>query len=844
MRIAAVLFLFFFTSVTSFAQSKILAGFIKDSHSEEAIPFASVQLKKSGIGKLSDSAGRFFLRLSPEQLDDSLLVTYVGYDNYAIALSVPSKDTLFLTIALDRGFIKKEVVVKSKKSRGWYLWRKVVQKKPENDRYRFENFGYELYNKLEMDINRINTEKFKNIRPLRPFGFIIDQTVDSTSEEKPFLPVFLTETISDYYYQKTPLKRREEIKASRTSGLKNESVQKLLGGMDQNVNVYNNYIPVFDKRFVSPISDNGDAFYNYRLTDTQYVGGKRFFHLVFAPKHKGENTFDGDCWVHDTTYAIQKMNLRLSADANINFVEKMSVIQEYKFINDSIWFLSKDKFVIDVSAIGKQKFGVTGRKTTTYEHVMVNSGKVWEVLQKNKQLEETVLLPGATEQPEVYWKAERHETLSKNESAIYAMVDTLQKMPLFKKYTSLVTFLGTGYKPLGKLEYGPWFNAISANVVEGLRLRLDMGTSTAFSKKWWLRGYVAYGFNDNQFKGRFEVTHLFKKNPRTRLYAAVTDDYDNGQVYYDEVSQDNIFSLAVRKPNIPIKFLRAQQQKIEFSKETKSGFTFALSALHKQFNPVRALPDKSYFNDGANFETLNNTELTFRLRFAYLERFIEGTFLRTSLGSPYPIAEIKYSRGVPGVFNSKYSYHRISGSVSDYQKVGGVGEFYYNIYAGRIFGTLPFTMLEVHPGNEIFYYNKYAFNLMNRFEYISDRYAGVNLEHNVGNGVFRLFGPTRKLKLRQFWTAKLLWGGLSEENKRINYVGTYFDETTMNFDPKTGKGWFAFQTLQDKTYMELGTGVDNILKVFRIDFIWRVLPTTPTSTAKRFGIFGSFRLQF
>ncbi len=836
-----LILLFCFTSV--FSQTKIISALIKDSHSDEVIPFASVLLKKSKIGKLSDSAGRFIIRVNEEALNDSLLITYVGYKNSATSLSIPKGDTLFLTISMERGSLQKEVVVKSKYSRGWILWRKIVKKKPENDRYRFSNFGYELYNKLEVDINRINADKIKSIGLLRPFGFLLDKTIDSTSEDKPFLPIFLTETISDYYYEKNPLKRREEIKASRTSGLKNESVQKLLGGMDQNVNVYNNYILVFDKRFISPISDNGDAFYSYRLIDTQYVGGKRFLHLVFAPKHKGENTFDGDCWVHDSSFAIQKMNLRLSAEANINFVEKMSIIQEYKFINDSIWFLSKDKFVIDVSALGKQKFGVTGRKTTTYENVSINSQLVLNVLKKNKILEETVLLPGATEQPEIYWQESRHETLSKNEKAIYALVDTLQQMPLFKKYKSTLTFIGTGYKAFGKFEYGPWFNAVSANVVEGLRLRLDLGTSTAFSKTWWLRGYMAYGFKDNKFKGRAEITHLFTKIPRTRLYMSYTDDYDNGQVYYDEISQDNIFSLAVRKPNVPIKFLRSQQQRIEFSKETKSGFTFGVNAIHKQFDPQRALPGKSYFDTGDKFGTLNNTELTFRIRFAYLERFLEGTFLRTSLGSPYPIAQIKYTKGIAGVFNSRYNYNKLSATVSDYQKIGSIGEIYYNLYAGKVFGNLPFTMLEIHPGNEIFYYNKYAFNLMNRFEYISDQYAGFNFEHNVGNGLFRLL-PTRKLKLRQFWTAKLLWGSLSEDNKKINYVGNYYDASTMSFNIETGKGWTAFQTLQGKTYMELGTGVDNIFKVFRIDLIWRVLPTDPVPTQKRFGIFGSFKLQF
>jgi hypothetical protein len=383
---------------------------------------------------------------------------------------------------------------------------------------------------------------------------------------------------------------------------------------------------------------------------------------------------------------------------------------------------------------------------------------------------------------------------------------------------------------------------VSGNILEGLRLRFDLGTSIKFSKNWWLRGYVAYGFSDHKFKGRFEVTHLFTKNPRTKLYASYTDDYDFGQVYYDEVGQDNIFSLAVRKPNVPFKFLKVQQARVDFSKETSYGLTFAVSASQKQFDPVRALPGKEMFT-GNGGEALNNTELGLRVRFAYLERFLEGTFLRSSLGSPYPIVEVKYNAGLKGVFNSNYSYHKISGSVSDYQKVGAIGEIYYNVYAGKIYGTLPFTMLEMHPGNEIFYYNKYAFNLMNRFEYLSDQYAGIHVEHNFGNGIFRLL-PTRKLKLRQFWTAKMLWGKLSEENKKLNYVGSYYDASSMAYNKQTGEGWFPFQTLQNKTYMELGTGVDNIFKVFRVDLIWRVLPSDPAPAQKRFGVFGSFRLQF
>ena len=828
-----LLLLLIFQVCTGFSQTQIIKGRVEDMHSEETIPFASVVFQKSNIGQLTDSAGNFIFRFTSSMKGDSLAVSYVGYQTKKIFINSSSSDTLNLVIKLDRVSLPKEVVIKSKYSKGWMLWRKVVKNKARNDRARFDNYGYELYNKLELDINGFNSNRFNNIKFLKPFGFIIDQTIDTVTEEKPILPVFISESISDLYYQRNPLRKREEIKASRTSGVKNESFQKLLGGMKINDNIYNNYIEVFDKRFISPVADNGDVFYQYRLPDTQYVGGKRLLHLVFTPKHKGENTFEGECWIHDSTYAVQKVSLHLSKEANVNFVNKYAFIQEYKLLGDSVWFLAKDKLVVDFSPLGKQRFGVIAKKTTTYKNVQINDGSVWEQVRKNKTQEDIIMLESAGQHNDDFWRDSRHESLNVNEKAIYTMVDTLEKMPLFKTYKNTIEFLATGYKSLGKLEYGPWFNAISINAIEGFRTRLDMGTSSKFSKKWRLAGYLAYGSADQQFKGRAEILHIIKKSPRTSLYASFVDDYDNGQVYYDEVGMDNVFTLAARKTQIPIKFLRVKQEKFEFLKETNTGFSFELTATRKEFRPVRSLPDASIYSKSNGGDGLTNTELSMKIRFAYLERFLEGDFFRTSLGSPYPITELKYSKGLSGVLGGGYDYHKINISVHDYQKVAYYGELYYNIFAGKIWGTLPFPILEVHPGNEIYYYNKYAFNLMNRFEYLSDQFAGINVEHNIGAGIFRLFGPSRKLKLRQFWNAKILWGKLSEENKKFNQFGTVFDQG------------HEFRSLDDNTYMELGTGVNNIFKFIRVDFVWRVLPLPfPKELYKQFGVFGSFQLQF
>jgi hypothetical protein len=119
--------------------------------------------------------------------------------------------------------------------------------------------------------------------------------------------------------------------------------------------------------------------------------------------------------------------------------------------------------------------------------------------------------------------------------------------------------------------------------------------------------------------------------------------------------------------------------------------------------------------------------------------------------------------------------------------------------------------------------------MMNRYEFLSDRWAGFNIEHEIGGGIFNYIPWVRKLKLRQFWTAKGVIGSLSNANKEMNF-----------------KGGYPFKTLEGSPYLELGTGVENILHFLRIDFVWRVLPKPQVHEPlqRRFGIFGSFKLQF
>lgn len=821
----------FFLVTVSFSQSLSLSGTVIDNHTKEPVSYASVYFARSGVGKSTDSAGQFKFVLNNFK-DDTLKVSFIGFELYKIPIT-QLQNNQTLNIQLERGTAKGEVVIKAKWNRGLFLWKKIMSKKKQYNRYDLGNFSYEAYNKLEIDIKNFNTDKAKRNFLLKNFTFIFDN-MDSTSEAAPFLPAYLIESLSDYAYQKNPKKFYENIKASQTKGFNNESFSKLLGVMNQNVSIYSNFVNVMDKDFISPFNDNADAYYIFTVPDTQVVNGGKQYHFVFRPKHAGQNTFEGDAWVTEKTYQIRKISMYLGKEANINFIDRISVFQEYFPINDSVIFLNRDKFFADFRVLGKNSLTLIGRKTTSYQDIVINSDSLTATF-KEQRIEEFVKTEkSVVKNSDSAWANLRHDTLSKNEKAIYTTIDKLMEMPKFKKLNTNLKFLVGGYRNIGKFEIGSWFNWVSGNQWEGTRFRFDLGTNKKLFKDIYLHGYVAYGTKDKKFKGLAEAFWIAKRQPnRIRLHLAYQNDVDNGISQIGEVSQDNIFSLAVRKPNITRKFINVKDYRFDAFTDLGKGFSTELFVSHRQYTPLLNLPPLKIFTV-ANGKPLTNFEVALKLRFAYLERFIETDYNRYSLGTKYPVVELMFSKGFKGVFNSAYNYSKYSLLVKDMMKISPYGTLYYRVYGGKINGAIPFTNLENHPGNDLYYYNPFAFNLMTRFEYLSDKYAGVNVEHNIGSGLFRFIPITRKLKWRQFYTVKTLWGSLSSANQAANtYIIIPY--------PKV----YGFKTLNNKSYVEVGTGIDNIFKVFRLDFVWRLSPSPSyAGSGSKFGIFGSFQIQF
>jgi hypothetical protein len=808
----------------------VLEGIVKDATTGDPISFATLMFPGTGKGVKADVDGKFTFE-DKSLPGDTLLVTSVGYAKQMLIID-RNLSYQKLQISLERSSIViKDFVLHVSKDPALSLIKKVIRNKGTNNYDKASNYHYEVYNKLELDINKIPKKAFQVSPLLRKFDFI-QNFIDSNSEDKPFLPLFLTETISDFYYQRKPKKMKELIKGSRISGYKNQSVSQLLGSMYQNINVYNNSILVFEVGFTSPIADDAPFFYRYQITDTQIVQGKRFYQVAFTPKRKGEHTFEGELWIHDTDYAVQKVYMVVTKEKNINWVNKATMMQEFTCFEDTLWFLTKDKFFVDfLPPQGDKIAGFMGRKTTSYRNISVNQAEIEAIFADKKNTSETELQPDALNRDENYWNSVRHDSLSKNEKSIYRMIDTIQHLPVYDHYYNLFYFLSTGIRKVGPIEIGPLYNLYSQNTVEGSRWRFTLGTTPNLSKSLYLQAYVAYGVKDQRYKYYGSALWLLKRNPRIYLYGEWKHDLDNHVNNYDDAgSLDNIFGTLGRK-KVPWKLAFVDQQRFEFFRSYFNGFSYHFSAQRKKFSPYAPLPDigNSVTGDSMQNRAIGSVEAGLELRFAYHERFVEGNYYRTSLGTKYPVLRLYMARGFKHILGGEYAYTKLQFTASHTKRIPHAGSLYYNLFAGKIFGTLPYSLLEVHPGNEFYYYDAHAFNMMYRYEYISDTYAGLIMEHSMGPLFFKYIPYIQKMKWRTFWNLKGVYGSLSDANRALNLTPSY-----------------SFQTLSRSPYLEVGTGIENILKIFRFDAVWRVLPNrNPGESAmRRFGVFGSMKFTF
>jgi hypothetical protein len=814
----AIIVLFVWLCSPAVAQFTI-KGKIFAANNKEALPFVPVIIKGTNIGTQSDFDGNFVLNAS--MLGDSIVASYVGYKR----ISRPIKkgvavQEINLPMEEDGGFVLDEVVVNAGENPAHRIIRNVVRQKENNNRKSLDAFEYETYNKLEFDLNRIPKE-MREKKILKPIAFVFDNVDSLNSGEKPSLPFFIIENLSHFYYKKNPQRKKEVVIATKVTGIENSSVSQVLGDMYQNINIYDNNILVFNKQMPSPVSDNGFFYYKYYLEDSTFEGNQYIYHIRFKPKRVQELSFTGNMWIADTTWGIKRLEMSLPKDANINFINSVNVIQEFSFL-DSTWFLTKDRLVVDFAPT-KKAIGFYGRKTTSYKKIVFNKPKPEKFYEFADKIE---VSDSVLNHSDDFWAHNRHDSLTAREMKIFKMIDTIQSLPIYSTWVDIFYLLVAGYKKFNNFEIGPYSNLVSYNRVEGLRLRFGGRTSDVFSKWYELRGYVAYGTLDEKWKYSVGFKTFLTKRPKRQLVGVTyRSDYEILGQSTNGFSQDNVLASFLRV-NPLTNLTRVDQTEGYYEKEWFPGLITRVFLTGRQFTPLGTNQYLFYRRDGSVGERENivNTEARFQIRFAWKEKYVGDGFQRVYLGTRYPVIHLNYAKSLQNAFKGEYDYHKVVLNISDRLRITPIlGYTDFTIEGGKIWGAVPYPLMELHGGNETYIYDPLAFNMMNYYEFASDEFVSAALFHHFEGLFLNKIPLLRKLKWREVATIKGVWGTVSEKNRK-----------TLIF-PST------LSALDRGPYMEASLGVENIFKIFRIDAFWRLNYQLPRAI-DNFGVKFGFQL--
>ncbi|MEO6869707.1 MAG: DUF5686 family protein [Ginsengibacter sp.] len=813
------------------AQERIIHGKITDAQTNLPLASCSIYTLNSGNGVISDDNGKY--TMSVGETTDSIAISMIGYKSLSKHVSkAPDQVINFEVQPVSSAMSAIVVEIKTRYNKAQRLVKKVIKNKDQNDVFSNKSYEAEVYDKIEVEFKNI-PKKLENNRLLKSFAFAFNN-VDTTEDHQNALPLYLSESNSNFYFTKNPERERYDYTALKSSGIGNKTILAYIDGFYKKLNIYDNNIKLVDVNFISPVADNALSYYNYHILDTLFLENHRCIQVEFDPIQFGSNTFRGYMWIVDTSFAIKSLVMHMDKNANINFVNKFEISQTFKEGKAEKFLPGKNILYIDLSIPELKKSGVIAKKTTLYKNAILNNPMIDTAFAK-KSIDIASVSRDTSD-----WANKRFEPLSKSENSVYLLMDTLNKMPIAITYGKIISAITTGYYTSGPVDIGNLYSIYTNNHVEGNRFTFGLETNSRFNGNLQLRGYAGFSSRDKQFRYLLSSEFVLTRKQWSTLTLTYTSDISGTYEHQNELDQNSIFASFLRRVNYSqIRLLNIKDADISYQKFWNKGFGISGDLKHRTLTPFfnvyytyNGFQPYIVIKPGVNNDYTVN-EATISFRYSHREKFISQHYTRGSLGSNYPIVTLSYTKGLKinnGLLKSDFSYSRWNFNIQHDFTDGRIGQLSYTIDAGLTNGVLPVILLDVQKGNDTYYYNQYAFNNMNRYEFATDKYASLSVQQSFGGFPFKYFPLLKKLKWRSLATFKGVIGDMSEANKVAN---GYYD-SSINYH---------FTIPNKQPYMEIGAAIDNIFHLIRIDAVWRLNYLNNPGISK-FGIKGSIELKF
>ncbi|WP_114490762.1 DUF5686 family protein [Candidatus Ulvibacter alkanivorans] len=819
-------FLFMGLATVAMAQTKV-SGVIKDT-AGTPIAFANVIFKDSNEGTISNEEGRFYLESDDNYTE--VVFSFIGFSSTEVTLTDRSTYNMEIVLEEEAAALDEVVIFTGKQSKknnpAIDILRKIWENRRENGVKKFKQYQYDKYEKLEFDLNTIDSALI-NSRVFNGMEFIFDQTDTSNITGNTYLPIFINEAYAKVYGDNLLNEEKEVLEGNKNSGFdNNNTLIAFIKDLYSEYNVYDNYLKFFDKAFTSPLSTTGIDVYNYVLLDSAYRDNKWCYNIVYYPRRKNELTFKGDFWVNDSTWAIKEINLQASKSANLNWVREVYIEQEFDVLNDSTFLITRDYFLSDFSFRKKEGArGVYGKRTTLYDNYEFD-------IKKDKSFYKEQVDPYQYEvynRPDDYWEEKRMESLSKDEKGVYKMLDTLKTVPRFKTLYNLGAVLATGYYETNNFDVGPVFSIFGFNEAEGLRIRLGGRTYFSQNDPWRIEGFGAYGFKDERFKYGISAKWLLDRTSRLTVFAGNRKDVEQtgaSLTNSNDVLGRSLASSSLISVGANDRLSRINLTTVGFEVEPVKNLVLRLTGSYRNLESATDTFSIDYFDeDGTIRSTVSQPEI--ELAFNYTPRRktsgygVERTIINDG---DFPVFYVAYTYGLKDVLNGDFEYKKLQGLYTRPWNIGGLGRLLTTVEVGKIFDPVPLSLLSPIPGNQTYFSLYNTFTQLDYYEFVSDTYASLHVQHNFGGRLFSRIPGLRKLNLREVIGFRAVYGEISEENIALNASN------------------IIYQAPGD-IYYEYSVGIGNIFKIFRLDFNFRGNYLN-NPDARKFGVTGVFGFSF
>ena len=851
---------FILTLLVVSAAAQSVTGCVIDAKTREALPFVIISYEGGRLTQ-SDENGNYKLRL---EANGKLRFSMIGYESKTLR----TKKGGTYNISLEPLDTKMNEAVVTGKKNGRYsrknnpaveLMRRVIAAKDSSDiRDRHDFCSIDQYSKMTLAFDDITPKVFEDDK-FKSMPFLKDYVETCNETGTRILPISVEERVVRNIYRRSPKTEKRIVIGEKTQGINEllstgDILNTMLKDVFTDVNIYKNSIYLMHHDFLSPLASNGAiAFYRYFIVDTLRVANDSCIQVDFTPNNPQDYGFSGSLYIMaDSTYRVKRAEIGFPKRTDVNFVDRMRIIQEFETLPTGERVLVSDNMLVQLKVANfLQKFLV--KRVNEYANYSFEP-----IADKNFRFSgDEMTDPNARMRDEAFWDEHRSVPLTRSEGDVNGFVQRLQQIKWFKPIlfvgrAFIENFVETSTDPKrpSKVDIGPVNTTITKNSVDGLRLRLSAQTTANLHPHLFLKGYVAYGFKDNKWKGMGEVTYSINKKgylPREFPVNNITFTYNR-----DVMAPTDKF-LATDKDNVFVSFkwtdvdhmMYYENYKLAWDREWGNGLRLHLQARTQKDIPTRALfyqplntaPAPSQ-DASLHLHSMRTNEGTFTLTFQPGAKYVNTKQRRLTVNHNAPIYELTYTGGWYDLAGQHRFFHTTEASLYKRFWLRSWGKAEVYLKGGAQWSRVPFPLLLMPAANLSYIKQRNTFELIDNMEFLNDRYAQLMLSWDLDGKLFNRIPLLKRLKWREYLACHMLWGTLTDRNNpllarnagdgRLFYFPGKFD--------KDGNYQYLSRTMDPKKpYVEVVAGIHNIFKLVHVEYVHRLTYLDQPDTS-RWGI--------